>query len=1460
MTSNPVTDLANAAGGGDVEYSRDAGAKAKKITAGMSDVERYEILKGRTLRLDAKANHSRLAEAERKISQGADMAASISIGERKKLFRKLGEEFRVFRDYNNRDVELEFSFSRGNLGESTVKQRGNYEDFALMLTCFENVIDNAVGIEVHNRNREGYKPDSSLSNVYVLASAFEDGNRVIPVKLEIKEFAAGKANALYVAIALQSIEKSEIVNTTSAIQDGQANVSPSLSVSIADLFRKINPADGTFLKYVPKQFLQDAEIQHSRESGLPKHPENWMAERVGDAGKTPMSTAEIVEKIRRDWGVNITTGQIRGAGIRGQYNTNDRGIRSRVAQSIPDISHELGHHLDNLYQLTDNAPKGAAAELVDNLTAEVAAQYKPRQLPHEGMAEFLRKYLQNRETAAIEYPEFTKYFLNSLSGPDAALVQELADEVNAYYSLDADTAQSSIRLREEGRPDARTLREKLADKAGFLYQAWVDSMYGVRRFDDATGANTYKLATNSAYADAVAGQLLEGDLTDASAAYVGPGLKSCFAGHEQYLKDKKLYRLLGEYLVVKHAPERLAEGMVTFSDDRKDSTQWMNRRQAELEREHPELAEISDRLYTFQRQFLKTWGVDTGLVSRQSYEQWGERWKFYVPFNRAVDEKRRGIGARRGFANQDSTIRRAFGSGLDLLHPVDNIMVKMVNAGIRNNVMRRITDAAENAGDANFLEKVPVPLKKTSVDMSGVKRQLAEAGGEALAQGMIDQSASDVFDTIVGSLDNILEQYGKGKAHGDVITVLKGGNQEFWKINDPMLLQSITNMSPQKLEGLFEALGTVHRFMTSNITGNNLLWSIFSNFPRDLGNFFVYSKVRNPAKVFAAMGSAYVNKVRGDHADPLYKEYLAMGGGGISAYTADRDLAKRARQKLAGKNINANPLDWIAWTSDLIEMGPRFATYKLMRNNGLSTEEAFYEAMDITVNFRRGGRNSRILNRFIPFFNAGVQGLDKFGRWISAQDIPKDGRAKVVRGRTVAFVAVSAAMAAIFYGLNNRDDESKKEYQQLSNYTKNSYWLFPLGQGKYFAIPKPRELAVLSSFFETCMEYGIGENSRAFDEFYDYAVDTSLPNVASDLAKGDLYGLTGALGIFGVLANLMANRDFRGIPIVSAGLQNLEPKDQYNSRTSKIAVAVGKAFNTSPQKIDFFFNQTLGGWWKAQKALFPVGGENVDYTLGVQNSYIKDNQYSTDVVNRMYDLAEASAAAKASDPGNSDKALWAKLDGNMTSFYSRYYARAKDNPESTAARGTRQIVLDMLMEYEKAREAGTVTPAEEAVYELAKGKDRPGDYLPSVMANSVKDGNGDTHVLSDVQYVQYQLDYNTLYWETVEEALPNAKNDTERSAILKGAKEAASERAKSRLLHRIGAPATEFDAKYKGIDDQEYALWKALIDVANDDGSLKQDEVIAALRRMQEEIDLPDKDASTLFRTRYSSDKNNPWA
>lgn len=1080
-----------------------------------------------------------------------------------------------------------------------------------------------------------------------------------------------------------------------------------------------------------------------------------------------------------------------------------------------------------------------------------------------------------------EYPAFTDHMKKALSPADLARLENFADEVNAYLSLGADTATSSVHLREEGLPDARGLGEKAQDAIQAFRQQWIDSNQGIKRFDEETGADTYTLATNAAYADAIAGRLVTGDLTDLNGQYVAPGLRSALEGLD--MKDKATYKLFGEYLIVKHGPERLAEGLQVFAREDHDNPEWMAQRQAAIEAEHPEFKEISERLYQFQQNFLQIWGVDTGLISDDTAQAWAKRWKYYVPFNRFVSEDRRGRGAKRGFANQDNPIRRAHGSGLDFIHPVDNIItniVRMVNAGVRNNVMREITSAAmtDEGSDATFLEKIPTPMQKRNFSIADVKADLLD-----FIEGTdtTDAKSKEAISEHVQSLDDILTQYGRGKAGGNVVTVMRGGSPEFWKVNDPLLLESITNMTPARLPAILEAWRKLTRLQSAFITGTNLIWSVTSNAPRDLQTMLMYSDEKNPLKLLKNVGLGYVNRIKdtmGAAVDPYYAEFLAMGGGQESLYTADRDLAKVARRKL-GRVRSRNPFDAIAFISDTIETGPRFAAYRLARQKGLSPNEAIYISHDITVNFRRRGTKAQGVMAISPFINASIQGVDKHFRHFTAADKHGQGkeRAKTAAGRWGFYLAMAAGAAALTMAVNLGDDEHEKYYNQLSSYTKNNYYVIPITDedgsfsGRYIAIPKGRDTSTLISFLQRLMEYSKG-NEDAFSEFYEYWADNNLPNIVGDLAQGNPYGAVGSLSGVGTFVNLVANRDFLGRPIVSNALQDLPKEQQYTGSTSLLAYELGQALHMSPQKIDYVLTQTFGYVGKYSKAVAPVDSSRRDLTLGLRNQFVKDAQYSTDIVNRLYDRAEETATEKNGDPENMDKAITAAMDDRMKRFYSRYNGLSRNAVETSQTRGTRQAVLDMVDDYLAAAEGGFAVRSYQAVFDVVR-KDGSTELLPSVMQSYVKDGNGEKHELSAVEYVEFQTDYNRLYWEYVEGNLEEAGTDAERRAVLRAAKELAAEQAKRRALSRLGLEPEDYEHKgkngkesvtvpykYEGISEDEIITFEAQKALASSDGSFSQDEAIDIIQEMVDS-GLSKEAAYTLFHAANSSwtDKNNPW-
>jgi hypothetical protein len=168
------------------------------------------------------------------------------------LLKKLAEEFGVFGQYENADTEISFNFSRKGLEESVFKQDKNMSDYALLLSNFKGVVENAVGIEVHS---DRYKLDPTLKKVYVLVGAFSDEKRILPVKLEVKRFIDDERNKLHVAVTKTEIEKTTVYARRFGHKPGIPIPRVVSDISIRQFVKKINSFDGDLLKYFPDRLL-----------------------------------------------------------------------------------------------------------------------------------------------------------------------------------------------------------------------------------------------------------------------------------------------------------------------------------------------------------------------------------------------------------------------------------------------------------------------------------------------------------------------------------------------------------------------------------------------------------------------------------------------------------------------------------------------------------------------------------------------------------------------------------------------------------------------------------------------------------------------------------------------------------------------------------------------------------------------------------------------------------------------------------------------------------------------------------------------------------------------------------------------------------------------------------------------------------------------------------------------------
>ena len=999
---------------------------------------------------------------------------------------------------------------------------------------------------------------------------------------------------------------------------------------------------------------------------------------VGDRWKTnnaesnnkkqqDVSLNSIVKKIRTKFGIPISTGKVSHKDARGVYKRKAEVIRTRIANNLPTISHELGHHLDKLYSFSKME---SVKKLIKALPQDFLLQYPTKEHGREAVAEFVRTYLKSKTEAQSLNVEFYNDFVNTLSKEDLNAINEIASDFNHYLTMDfEEKVKSAIvdskrslkdkvnEIRTEG---INGVVENSKDKASDEYTKWIDSFHPIKQAVDfvekAIGKtldgvkNAYILATNSLNSATITSYLVNDGFRDLNGNIIEEmSFKECIQG-----VNAKDLNTLSEYLVLKHSLELINQDVRVFADDTLEDVDTIKESIERIERNHPEMIEASENLYEYQRNMLKYYLVDSGLLSQAGFDAMVEKYPCYVPFYRDVS-KRQGQ-AKGTFANQTTPIKRIKGSGASIINPLESIVKnteKFVKAATRNQVMQVLTSYANEAdGFGKFLEKVNPDMMPHVTDITKYKEKFVENLQNVV--GAIDYfNVTNLLDELIN--DTVMDFTPKANASKKLVTVMENGHASYYQIHDEALYKAIAEMSVPQLEGVLKTVSDIMLPMKMLMTQINPLFAS-SNFFRDIGTAYKHSQINNPIEFTVRYISALKSILNNNE---TYQQYKAMGGGHSSKLASEIDQIKRMLHDLEVKDkgkarqlaysLFRHPLETVTSINDIVESIPRVMEFARTLEESGDLQQAIHSADDITTNFKRhgSGATAKFVNNMVFFNNASLQGLDKTRRSLTGND----AKSKWVKWALFALIS-----SALQYFWNRYNDE--EGYENLSSYTKNNFYNYSVGNGKFIAIPKPREVALLDSFTERTIEYVFG-NEDAYYEFGGYLAQNLLPPMLPeptlDIEKAthDVLGNT----VLGGITDIGFNQDFLGRPIESQYEQNyLESWDRWDEGTSKVAYRIGQSEwarnnDVSPKKIDHLLSSYLGIIGSAIQAVFPMNDTRKDVTLGLRNRFIKDSVYSTDVINILWENTE-KAEAQFKYNSTIDNALEYEQNAIITNYVS----------------------------------------------------------------------------------------------------------------------------------------------------------------------------------------------------------------
>ena len=270
---------------------------------------------------------------------------------------------------------------------------------------------------------------------------------------------------------------------------------------------------------------------------------------------------------------------------------------------------------------------------------------------------------------------------------------------------------------------------------------------------------------------------------------------------------------------------------------------------------------------------------------------------------------------------------------------------------------------------------------------------------------------------------------------------------------------------------------------------------------------------------------------------------------------------------------DALKLNWIRRAGEVIEQGPRLATFERHLNAGEAPVQAAVAGRRATVDFSRAGDALREANMLSLFLNARTQGTLNTARTL--RDNP-ESRLRL------------ATLATLDAGLNHYNRQFP-EYWDIPEYERrqNAIVMLP-GSEKDPSGPGWKKINRVSiplrewSLFTDPLNHALSQldaNPAAKD-----------PRTWQDLAKDELSTLSPVAGndpsaaAAGLLPapirsmpEIAANRRFyTGLPIVPREYEGLPPSAQANERTSVLGRKLGEALGVSPMQIDFLINENLG--------------------------------------------------------------------------------------------------------------------------------------------------------------------------------------------------------------------------------------------------------------------------------------------
>lgn len=743
--------------------------------------------------------------------------------------------------------------------------------------------------------------------------------------------------------------------------------------------------------------------------------------------------------------------------------------------------------------------------------------------------------------------------------------------------------------------------------------------------------------------------------------------------------DDNLIDEFGTYLVgrrVTHLYDRVGmPGGLDQPPDILSKEAWLQSN-ADFERLHPEWKAAADVVYQWTNALWRK-RFDAGLITEEQYLAGLENHPDYVPLFRDISDKEFGSPGSRGSSTKGAGgVLRLRGSARAYINPLHSLMNQAyeLNAQIaRNDAMKALDDLAmlfgsDRPGEGTRWGAGSVVERLPATEIKGQEIQIEEAIANAAKKYGVDQrdaaEITEALKALFGEEDPTATVYravGMNERGEPIVYVWREGKRIPLRLPDGQwgrhMAESLAGMTPPLRSLALEIAATPARVLRGGITANPAFF--IANTIRDQMTAAILTDVGYMPVLDQARGLSH--EIR---QSDLTRIYNVAGGeiGGLQTAAENAAARERNLKALNRQGIRVKELaSWrgLASLTELSETGTRqgiFArAFDQAKKRGFSdyagAREASFEARDY-MDFDRHGAwaGTRVAIRVIPFLNAGIQALDKTRRvaggiTLANKVIPalfggKPPAESDVRAFSHAVklwtVASALAVGSLALRAAYRDDP---EWQEASDYLRNTHWVIKLPSGLLFAVPKPYDIAILANIMERAYEGVALKDPTAWKRLLDGMGEIMIP--AHDVA------------ITTPIWNVARNRDSFGAPIVPdylrTGDSRVQARDQYTDRTSALSRWLGRTLGgeegVSPAQIDYLIKAYGGSNARDALALSQMAlGQKapIEHSLAdtpVAQRFFKDWTRGSVSGKQYWDLISASSGKFAGGVGSVNRLI-----------------------------------------------------------------------------------------------------------------------------------------------------------------------------------------------------------------------------